>query len=141
MVQHLLYLNNIIVTLQKRKHSTPEAATVPLSKRRHAGHITTNGKKSKLGTPKEERAVRSHSPQSDQKQKAIIKARQTRRAIEGTIVCSHPFTVNCVISHLTSVMVNLYVQCRGPFVINFNSIDMPKYDLYEGYLESDCSLF
>ncbi|PNF43133.1 hypothetical protein B7P43_G17794 [Cryptotermes secundus] len=68
---------------KKRKHSTPEAATLPLSKRRHARHITTHVKKSKLGTPKEEGAVMSHSPQSDQKQKAIMKAWQTRRAIEG----------------------------------------------------------
>jgi hypothetical protein len=85
MLQHLLYLNSIIFTLQKRKHSTPEVGTVSLSKR---GCITTREKKSKLGTPKEERAVLSHSPQSDQKQKATIKTRQTRRAIEGTIVCS-----------------------------------------------------
>jgi hypothetical protein len=141
MVQHLLYLNSIIVTLQKRKHSTSEAGTMSLSKRRYAEHITTHEKESKLGTPKEERAVLSHSSQSDQKRKATIKARLTRRALEGTIVCSHPFTVNCVTGHLTSIMINLYVQCRGPYIININSIDMLNYALYEGCSESNLSLF
>jgi hypothetical protein len=112
--QHLLHLNSITVALQKRKHPAPEAGTVSLSKRIHDEHISSHKKKSKLGTSKEERAVLSHSPQSDQKHKVTMKARQIRRAIENTIVCSHPFTVNCVISHLTSLMANLYVPYRRP---------------------------
>jgi hypothetical protein len=84
MVQHLLCFNSITVILQKRKHSALEAGT-SLSKKRHDGHITTHEEISKLGTPKEERVVLSHSPQSEQKQKVIIKARQTRRAIKGKL--------------------------------------------------------
>jgi hypothetical protein len=63
-------------------------------------------KESKMGTPKKERAVLSHSPQSDQKQNVTMKAKQARRTVEGIIVCSHSFTVNCVNSHLTSYMLN-----------------------------------
>jgi uncharacterized protein (DUF342 family) len=114
MVQHLHNLNSTTVALQKQKESASEAETTSLSKRRHDGHNTLHEKESKLGTPKQAKAFLSHSTQSDQKQKANMKARQTRRAIEGTVVCAYPFTVNCVTSHLTSVMVNLYVQCRRP---------------------------
>jgi hypothetical protein len=96
-------LNIIIVALQKRKRSASEAETMSLYKRIHDGHITSHDKKSKMGRPKKERAVLSHGPQFDQMQNVTMKARQTRRPVKGTTVCSHPFTVNC---HLTSGMLN-----------------------------------
>jgi hypothetical protein len=85
-----------------------------LYKRIHDGHITSREKKSKLGTPKKERAGLSHSPQSDQKQKVTMKAKQTRRGTEGTIVCSHPFIVNCETSHLTSLMASICSMQKAP---------------------------
>jgi hypothetical protein len=38
-------------------------------------------------------------------------------------------------------LVNLYVQCRGPLIINISSVDMLSYALYEGYSESNLRLF